>query len=362
MLGSANTYTGPTLIGGGIANIGQGSATDGVGGNYTANQYTGDCSLNASVLANGGVASSIGASTSAATNLILDGGTLFYTGTSAATTNRLFTVTQNGGAIYANGGLTLNNGGPIVFSGTGDRTLSLEGETTAVCTFGNDIGDPTSGKTSLTKIDPCTWVLASTAVLTYSGNTNMNMGTLKFSVANQLPFGAGKGNVVFATSTDFDSVYDPVLELNGFDQNINGLSGGLATYGSVDNNVGTHTLTLGNGDVTAKFDGILTGSLNLAKVGTGTQILTGADTYTGTTTITAGTLQFGNATASGTPRHRMRSSITPTSLFNRTDSYTLANLISGSGTLSQSGSGTIDHLRCEYFYRRYDRYRRDACN
>ena len=65
VLGCSNTYTGPTIIGGGIANIGQGSATDGVGGNYTASQYTGDCSLNASVLANGGAASSIGASTNA---------------------------------------------------------------------------------------------------------------------------------------------------------------------------------------------------------------------------------------------------------------------------------------------------------
>ena len=206
--------------------------------------------------------------------MILDGGTLFYTGPTT-TTNRLFTVTQNGGAIYANGGLTFNNGGVIVFSGTGDRTLSLEGETTTACTFGNDIGDPTSGITSLTKDRSCTWIMASTAVLTYSGDTNMNMGALKFSVANQLPFGTGKGNVVFTTSTDVGSIYDPVLELNGFDQNINGLSGGLATYGSVDNNIGTHTLTVGNTNATATYNGILTGSLNLAKVGTGTQILSG---------------------------------------------------------------------------------------
>jgi autotransporter-associated beta strand protein len=293
VLGGANSYSGPTYIGQGIANSGLGVPNDGTG-----LAYSGDCSLNASVLANGGVASSIGSSSNAASNLILDGGTLYYTG-GTASTDRQFTVTQNGGAIYASGGITFSNANPIVFSGTGNRTFSLEGDTTTTCTFDGKIGDPISGITSLTKDRSGTWVLGTTATLTYSGDTDIDMGVLKFTVTNQLPYGVGKGNVVFATATDFGSIYDPVLELNGFDQNINGLSGGLTGYGSVDNNAGTHTLTLGNNNATAEFAGILTGGLNLIKTGSGTQTLDGVNTNTGSTTVNAGALIFSATSAVG---------------------------------------------------------------
>ena len=42
-----------------------------------------------------------------------------------------------------------------------------------------------------------------------------------------------------------------------------------------------------------------TGTLALTKSGTGTLTLTGTNTYTGGTTISAGTLQLGNAGATG---------------------------------------------------------------
>lgn|GEM_PF-1623649 len=286
VLGTANTYTGPTLIGGGIANIGLGGPNDGTG-----LAYSGDCSLNAGVLANGGLPSSIGASSNAAANLILDGGTLFYTG-GGASTDRLFTVTQNGGAIYANGGLNFTSTGSIAMTGSGDRTLSLEGETTQNSVFGPSVGDPAGGRTFLTKDRSNTWILGASSVLTYSGDTDMDMGKLSMGAVNQLPYGFGRGNVVFATSTDFSSQFDPVLELNGFDLNINGLSGALAGYGSVDNSVGVHTFTLGNNNATAEFLGAITGGINLVKNGSGVQTLDGTNTYSGSTTVNGGALIF----------------------------------------------------------------------
>jgi fibronectin-binding autotransporter adhesin len=47
------------------------------------------------------------------------------------------------------------------------------------------------------------------------------------------------------------------------------------------------------------FPGLVSGSGFLSQVGTGTSIPTNADTYSGGTTISAGTLQIGNGGTSG---------------------------------------------------------------
>ena len=65
-----------------------------------ANSYTGATTvsqgtLSVNTIANGGVASAIGASTSASSNLVIQGATLQYTGASA-TSDRGFTIETNG--------------------------------------------------------------------------------------------------------------------------------------------------------------------------------------------------------------------------------------------------------------------------
>ena len=297
LVGGANTYTGPTIIGQGIANIGLGGPTDGTG-----LAYSGDCSLNATVLTNGSIASSIGASSNAASNLVLDGGTLFYSPTSSATTDRLFTVTQNGGAIYTSGALTFSNSGAIVMSGTGDRSLSLGGDSTSASNWNCDVGDPAAGgKTTLVKDRGALWQINSSASLTYSGDTFLRMGTLRMGPGAALPFGAGKGNVVWDTSTDFNSDFPAILELNGNNLSVNALIGGVpgSTYSRVDNAGTARTLTIGNGGASGTFDGQITGAITLVKSGSGTQILTGTNTYTGGTTVNGGVLQFSGASAIG---------------------------------------------------------------
>ena len=76
--------------------------------------------------------------------LILDGGKLTYTGSAATTTNRLFTVTENGGTIEAagTGKLVFSSTGTIVQTGTDDRTFTLMG-VNADCEFKFGLGDPT---------------------------------------------------------------------------------------------------------------------------------------------------------------------------------------------------------------------------
>jgi autotransporter-associated beta strand protein len=61
-----------------------------------------------------------------------------------------------------------------------------------------------------------------------------------------------------------------------------------------------HTLSVGNNNLSTTFAGIIQESGGLTKAGTGTLTLTGANTYSGPTTVTAGTLRVNNSTGSGT--------------------------------------------------------------
>ena len=77
----------------------------------------------------------------------------------------------------------------------------------------------------------------------------------------------------------------------------------------------------------------------MTKIGSGTLTLGGANTYTGSTTISSGTLQIGNGGTTGTLG--TGPVIDDAALrINRSNAITVANAISGSGTLTQAGSGT----------------------
>jgi|GEM_PF-1651624 len=77
----------------------------------------------------------------------------------------------------------------------------------------------------------------------------------------------------------------------------------------------------------------------ITKSSTGTLTFLGTNTYTGQTTISAGTLQVGNGGTSGT----LGSGAVidnATLAFNRSDLLTVANNVSGSGVVGQTGTGT----------------------
>ena len=90
---------------------------------------------------------------------------------------------------------------------------------------------------------------------------------------------------------------------------------------------------------TRVIDENLLGYLKINQLGTGTTVLTGSNSYGGITTISAGMLQIGNGGTTGTLGSG--SFVDNATLsFNRSDTLTVTNAISGTGAVIQAGSGT----------------------
>lgn len=85
--------------------------------------------------------------------------------------------------------------------------------------------------------------------------------------------------------------------------------------------------------------GSVTGSGSIWNVSGGTLILAGANTYSGATVISAGTLQIGDGGNTGTTGTGVITNYSAIVL-NRTNDFTVANLITGSGSLTKYGEGT----------------------
>ena len=167
---------------------------------------------------------------------------------------------------------------------------------------------------------------------TYTGATIVNGGTLQ---AGEAAGGTAFGALSAVTLAD---VGGTTLNLNSFDQTIGSLDGGGATGGNVM--LGSATLTTGGNGGNTMFGGAIEGTGALVKVGAGTQALTGASTYTGGTTISAGALRLGNGGTTGS----IVGDVTNSGAleFFRSNTMTFAGAISGSGTIRQIGSGLTD--------------------
>ena len=98
-------------------------------------------------------------------------------------------------------------------------------------------------------------------------------------------------------------------------------------------------------NTTSLASGFSTISGAIVKTGTGTLILTGASTYNGSTTITAGTLQLGNGGTTGSLSTSSAITNNGTLVFNRSNTMTqgtaFASAIGGTGNVVQAGTGTL---------------------
>lgn len=122
---------------------------------------------------------------------------------------------------------------------------------------------------------------------------------------------------------------------------------GVVTAGSIEGAGiitlgGANTLfVVGSNNLSTEFSGVICecgGPAGLTKVGTGTLILSGDNTYTGATTIDGGTLQLGNgvALAGSVAGPIINNSILSV---NRPDNFNLTSDISGGGIFNHIGTG-----------------------
>ncbi|MBN1576647.1 MAG: autotransporter-associated beta strand repeat-containing protein, partial [Chitinispirillaceae bacterium] len=146
----------------------------------------------------------------------------------------------------------------------------------------------------------------------------------------------GAGNT--ATFAGADSTFSVVI--SGV-QNVDSItfsnSGYTLNEGTL--NLGTHDGIYVTPGKSAVIASVIDGSGGLSKYGSGTLILTGTNTYSGTSAIIAGTLQLGNGGETGSISGTIENN--GSLIFNRSNQYIFTGAITGSGTVTKAGTGTL---------------------
>ncbi len=383
-LSGANSYTGGTTISGGtlvasnVEALGTGDITDNAtlelnaGGDFAnniggtgrveksgddaltlsgSNTYTGGTLISGGTLvANDVNALGTGDITDNATlalnavgdfdNAISGSGKVEKSGDDALTLSGSNTYT--GGTLISSGTLVASN---VEALGTGDVTDNATLELNTSGTFDNAI----SGSGQVVKSGDK--MLTLSGANSYSGGTLISDGTLVASNVESLGTGDVTNNATLELNTGGDFTNnisgsgqvvksgDDALALSG----ANSYTGGtLISSGTL---VATNVDALGSGDVTdnatlelntgGTFDNAISGSGQVVKSGDKTLTLSGSNTYTGGTLISDGTLVASNVEALGT------GDVTDNATLELNTSGTFDNVISGSGQVVKSGDDAL---------------------
>ena len=297
-----------TLSGGGTVQLGAQTLTlTNASGTFTgALAGTGGFTLAGGIETLSGVSSLTGAVTVA-------GGTLSVGNTSSLSTaarvvdNAVLDISgATNAAVATSASLQSLSGTGTVTLGTRTLVLSNAGDTFAGTITGTG-GLTVSGGTEILS-----------GANTYTGATTITAGVLALSSTGSIAATTG----IAASGT---------LDISAAAGSINAAS--LSGSGTVI--LGANSLALNNADGT--FSGAITGTGGLTLNG-GTEILSGANSYSGNTVINAGTLQLGRALATGAITGNVTDN--GTLAFDRSDTYVFGGAISGSGSVTQMGTGT----------------------
>lgn len=278
VLSGINTYSGTTTITAGILNANASAALGNGGATNT-------------LVFNGGTLQAAAVITSAATRGVT------MTGTGIIDTNN-FAISIAGNITDA-GGLTKNGFGTLTLSGTNN----------------------------------------------YSGITTVNLGTL--AIANEAALASNTAAKLNVKGGTFLQLNVNAAGTNGFTiANLDTLLGNISVANTaaqglqfaatiaIDTTNAGGSFTQGNAftDSTGAFGG----KINLSKVGSGTLVLDKTNSFTGTTTLSVGTLEVTGSIA--TSSNIINNAAL---LFNSGSAQSFPNPITGTGTISKSGAGTL---------------------
>jgi fibronectin-binding autotransporter adhesin len=271
---------------------------------------------------------------------------------------------QNGSPVlYA-------DGGPVLFDDTasGNTAITLSDVVLPTSVTFNNVNSNYSIASSGTNniggganlnLNAAGTVMLSGGTNTYTGVTTLNSGVLSVSA---LAIGGSASDIGAATTNAANLVLNggKLQYTGGATSSDRFFTLGTASGSGIDAS-GTGALTLtapalaysGNGARNLSLIGTSGdtntlaamiadngGGTTVTKNGTGTWILTANSTYSGVTTVNAGALQFGNGGATGSPGNG--NILDNAGLdFNRNNTITVNGVISGTGSVTNDGAGTL---------------------
>jgi autotransporter-associated beta strand protein len=354
-----------------------------------ASTYTGNTTIAGGAI-EFGFPSALGASTN---QVVLDGGGLRWaSGTTSDISSRLATIGAGGGIFDTNGNnvtfaSALSGAGALTKSGAG--TLTLNAASTYTGAFTVSAGTLSLGNSLALQASSVT--LSGSGALdvnVISAVTLGNLNATSFALQNDYPaplaLTLGGGNTTATTATAFSGAGSLVktgsgtITLSGANTHTGGtsVSAGVLQFAAAAALPSTGTLAVGSGATAAFnvggtgeftqtdingmlgsasfqsgsllgldttnasggqfiFSSAISGSVGLTKLGGNLLTLTGANTYTGGTTVSAGTLAGDTASLQGNITNNAAVN------FDQASDGTYAGNISGTGSLTKSSAGNV---------------------
>lgn len=363
-------YAGGSVYGGGAGGNGQGGGGAGMGGsifvcttaidshcgatltisNTSDQEIDGTASGGGGAQAGAGLGGAIFVTTDSVTNV----------GVAAGTTTTVSSAIQG----YNDKGIALSGGGTLSLASAANNfngiSVSGAGTTVRAGAAGSlgagkvTLGDDTITKFTVNGTFGNGFALTADPTIDTGGSTITLSGKIEDGSSAGLVDVIGGGTLILTNTTNSYSggtvVRDNSMLSIAADAVLGNVNGGL-TLGDATSHgtlAATETLSsargialgLGGGTLavssgkTLTLSGVISGD-DLTLSGPGTTVLTGANTYAGGTTISAGKLQIGAGGTSGSIVGNVVDNATLA--FNRSDIYTFGGNISGTGVVQQTG-------------------------